>query len=83
VLQRGLLVEKLSVAFLRDRFEKLLRSEKFCAYVNRCNVANITKPLLIAYLFYNEQIIQPSEGRETIHSLFELLTQTWTDVSKS
>jgi hypothetical protein len=83
VVQPGVLVKKLSAPELRDELERLLRSEKFSAYANRCGITGCERELVLAYLLHNVEVLKPSEGRAETRALLELLTDSWTSDSKS
>jgi hypothetical protein len=83
VVQPGVLVKKLSARDLRDELERLLHSENFLTYANRCGIAGCEREMVLAYLLHNVEVLKPSEGRAETRALLELLTDSWTSDSKS
>jgi hypothetical protein len=77
VIQSAVLVKKLSGVALREEFAALLESEHFSTYAARCGVAGCERELALAYLLYNVDVLQPSEGRAEIRALLEHLTDSW------
>lgn len=76
-IQTGILARKLSPEKLRTRLERLLASNSFTAYAQRCGIENQTRRLVLAYLLYCAEVLKPSEGRAEIRTLLQLLNQSW------
>ncbi len=78
-IQTGILARKLSPGELQTRLESLLASNNFTAYAQRCGIEKQTHPLALAYLLYCAEVLKPSEGREQIRELLQLLNHSWTN----
>jgi len=77
VIQRDLLVRRLTVNDLITDVEFLLASEPFQAYAQQAGVCGIERPLVLGYLLYNIEVIRPSEGLESAKQLLDALSSHW------
>lgn len=77
VLQPGILVERLPTATLVKRIETLFSSESFKRYAARAAIDGAERALLLAYLLYCLEVIQPSEGLPATRELFCALRALW------
>lgn len=76
VTQTEILVNKCTAKKLLGRVESLLAADPFCTYAARAQITNIARLLLLAYLQYNNTVIQPAEGLTTAKELLDLLSFT-------
>ena len=76
-IQNGILVRRLPARALAAQVDSLLASAPFLAYAEKAGVAGIEKPLVIAYLAYNAEVLRPAEGLGTGRQLLELLMKQW------
>ena len=77
VIQTGVLVQKQKPESVFRIIEQLLDSIAFQNYALHARIKGREKVLVIAYLFHLINVVGPSEGLETCHSLLSLLCQRW------
>jgi hypothetical protein len=78
VIQTAILVERISGAALVARIETMLQEADFQNYAKAANISTICRPLLLAYLLHQNQIIKPGESREVCQAAQEELAVRWT-----
>jgi hypothetical protein len=76
-VQRGVLVEKLSPDALVRKWESLLASPEFKDYAERAGITGYEKVLAAAYLLYCVEVLQQSEGTETVRALLSGAGEKW------
>lgn len=77
VIQNGILVRHLPVRALVAQVDSLLASAPFVAYAEKAGLVGLERPLVIAYLAYNAEVLRPAEGLETGRQLLEVLMKQW------
>jgi hypothetical protein len=77
VIQTAVLVDRISGAALVARIEAMLEETDFQDYARAANISTICRPLLLAYLLHQNQIIKPGESREVCQAAQEELAARW------
>ncbi|MGC3961137.1 MAG: phosphotransferase [Verrucomicrobiota bacterium] len=77
VIQTALLVERVSGTALLEKVEAAMQETDFAQYAEAANIRSICRPLLLAYLLHQNEIIRPGESRETGLALQEQLARIW------
>ena len=77
VIQNLILVKRDGPERVAEKLEFLISSARFQEYAEATEIAEITKPLLLAYLVYQKHIVRPSEGLPMTSALHELLSKRW------
>jgi len=77
MIQTAVLVDRISGAALVARIEAALQEADFQDYAKAANISTICRPLLLAYLLHQNQIIKPGEGRAVSLAALEQLATQW------
>lgn len=77
VLQPAILVGRQSAPALCRVAQQLLATDSFVAYAQRAGMAGLERELLLAYLLYGVEVLQPGQGGEPTRRLLLALSQRW------
>jgi hypothetical protein len=77
VIQTAVLVERLANEALVTHIEATLDSASFKNYAATAKIGAICRPLLLAYLLHQNEIVKPGEGREVSLNLQARLASRW------
>jgi hypothetical protein len=77
VVQTAILARRHSAERAAAEVEQLLESDRFKKYAAEAGISDFVRPLLLAYMLHQKQVVQPLEGGEATEELFELLCDRW------
>src|SRR5262249_49195183 len=75
IIQPAILVEHVSTSGLVQRIENHLTTDSFKHYAADAGIHGLERLLLLAYLLYMVQVIQPSEGLAETRELLDALAK--------